>query len=32
MLTTGENFEEAVNQMNEALAGVATWFKRNKLN
>ena len=32
MLTTGENLDEAVNQMNRALAKVAIWFKRKKLN
>ena len=32
MLTTGETLEEAVDHMNRALAKVAIWFKRNKLN
>ena len=32
MLTTGETLEEAVDHMNKALAKVAIWFKRNKLN
>ena len=32
MLTTGETLEHAVDHMNRALAKVAIWFKRNKLN
>ena len=32
ILTTGETLEDAVDHMNRAMAKVAIWFKRNKLN